>query len=45
MSTAQEASNKATLSRFEDATNTGDAEVLAKTIDELVEPDVRRHDD
>jgi hypothetical protein len=25
--------------------NTGDAEVIAKTIDELVEPDVRRHDD
>jgi hypothetical protein len=28
-----------------DAMNTGDAEVIAKTIDELVEPDVRRHDD
>jgi hypothetical protein len=45
MSTAQEASNKATLSRFDDAMNTGDAEVISKTIDELVEPDVRRHDD
>ncbi len=45
MSTAQEASNKATLSRFDDAMSTGDAEVISKTIDELVEPDVRRHDD
>jgi predicted ester cyclase len=43
MSTAQEASNKATLSRFEDAMNTGDAEVISKTIDELVEPDVLIH--
>lgn len=43
MSTAQEASNKATLSRFEDAISTGDAEVIAKTIDELVEPDVLIH--
>jgi hypothetical protein len=43
MSTAQEASNKATLSRFEDTMNTGDAEVISKTIDELVEPDVLIH--
>jgi len=43
MSTAQEASNKATLSRFDDAMNTGDAEVISKTIDELVEPDVLIH--
>jgi hypothetical protein len=31
------------LSRFEDAMNTGDAEVISKTIDELVEPDVLIH--
>jgi hypothetical protein len=43
MSIAQEASNKATLSRFEDAMSTGDAEVISKTIDELVAPDVLIH--
>jgi predicted ester cyclase len=37
MSTAEE--NKATFKRFHDAANTGDAEFLAKTIDELVDPD------
>jgi steroid delta-isomerase-like uncharacterized protein len=40
MSTAQEASNKAAFSRFLDAANTGDAEVISKMIDEVVEPDV-----
>ena len=39
MSTAQETSNKATLRRFIDAANTGDAELLSKTIEELIEPD------
>jgi predicted ester cyclase len=43
MSTAEEASNKATVSRFEDALNTGDVEVISKAIDELVEPDVLIH--
>jgi hypothetical protein len=43
VSTAQEASDKAKLSRFEDAVSTGDAEVISKTIDELVEPDVLIH--
>jgi hypothetical protein len=43
MSTAQETSNKATFSRFQDAMNTGDAEVISKRIDELVEPDVLFH--
>jgi predicted ester cyclase len=43
MSTAQETSNKATFSRFQDAVSTGDAEVISKTIDELVEPDVLIH--
>jgi hypothetical protein len=39
MSKAEEASNKATFRRFHDAVNTGDAEIISKTIDELVEPD------
>jgi steroid delta-isomerase-like uncharacterized protein len=39
--TAEEASNKATARRFQDATNTHDAELIAKTIDETVEPDAR----
>ena len=44
MSTAEEARNKATVSRFvDDVIGTGDAEVISKTIDELVEPDVRIH--
>ena len=43
MSTAQAVSNKATFSRFHDAMNTGDAEVISKTIDEVVEPDVLFH--
>jgi steroid delta-isomerase-like uncharacterized protein len=43
MSTAQTTSNKATFSRFHNAMNTGDAELISKTIDELVEPDVLFH--
>src|SRR5215211_3124413 len=39
MSTTQETSNKPTVRRFHDATNTGDLELISKTIDELVEPD------
>ena len=39
MSTAQATSNKPTVRRFQDATNTGDAELISRTIDELVEPD------
>ena len=39
MSTDQETSNKATVRRFQEATNTGDPELISKTIDELVEPD------
>lgn len=41
MSTDQVTSNKATFKRFHDAVNSGDAELIAKTIDEVVEPDVR----
>jgi steroid delta-isomerase-like uncharacterized protein len=39
MTTTQEASNKETFRRFYDAMNSGDAEVISKTIDELVAPD------
>jgi steroid delta-isomerase-like uncharacterized protein len=41
MSTVQETSNKATFTRFCDAMNTGDPELISKTIDELVEPDAQ----
>jgi steroid delta-isomerase-like uncharacterized protein len=40
MSTPQETSNKATFRRFHEATNTGDAELISRTIDEIFEPDV-----
>ena len=39
MSTAQETSNKATVRRFDDVISARDAEVISKTIDEVVEPD------
>jgi steroid delta-isomerase-like uncharacterized protein len=41
MSTAETTSNRATLTRFRDAINTGDLELISKTIDELVEPDAQ----
>ena len=41
MSTAQVTSNRATFTRFTDAMNTGDPEVISKTIDQLVEPDAQ----
>jgi steroid delta-isomerase-like uncharacterized protein len=40
VSSAEETNNKATFKRFHDSTNTGDAELISKTIDEIVEPDV-----
>ncbi|MFE7331467.1 ester cyclase [Streptomyces sp. NPDC057565] len=43
MSTAQETSSSTTLSRLHDAVNTGDAEVISKTVDEIVAPDVLFH--
>jgi predicted ester cyclase len=39
MSTVEETSNKAAFKRFHEAANTGDAEVVFTTIDELVAPD------
>jgi steroid delta-isomerase-like uncharacterized protein len=41
MSTAQETTNKATFRRVVEAVNTGDTELISKTIDEVVEPDVQ----
>jgi steroid delta-isomerase-like uncharacterized protein len=41
MSTDRVTRNKATFRRFHDAVNSGDAELIAQTIDEVVEPDVR----
>jgi steroid delta-isomerase-like uncharacterized protein len=43
MSAAQETSNKATVRRFLEAMNTGDAELVSQTIDEVFEPDVKQH--
>jgi steroid delta-isomerase-like uncharacterized protein len=44
MSAAQAASNKAVFRRFHDAfANSGDAEFIAKMIDEIVDPDVKNH--
>lgn len=45
MSTTQKTSNKAAFTRFCDAVNTGDPELIARTIDEIVEPDavIRTH--
>ncbi|ROQ77859.1 steroid delta-isomerase-like uncharacterized protein [Streptomyces sp. CEV 2-1] len=40
MSTDRSAHNRAVLSRLHEAVNRGDAELIAKTIDELFEPDV-----
>ncbi|MEV5311432.1 ester cyclase [Streptomyces sp. NPDC052610] len=40
MSTDQVARNKAVFSRLHDAMNSGDAEAVAKTIDEVVAPDL-----
>ena len=39
--TAHATSNKAIVRRFHDAANTGDGELLSKTIDEIVEPDAQ----
>lgn len=39
MSTAEVVANKAAFKRFHNAANTGDFDFLAKTIDELVDPD------
>jgi steroid delta-isomerase-like uncharacterized protein len=38
-----ENNNKATFARFHDATNTGDVELIGKTIDEVVAPNVLFH--
>jgi steroid delta-isomerase-like uncharacterized protein len=44
MPAVQATSNKATFMRFHDAfANSGDSEFISKTIDEIVEPDVKNH--
>ncbi|MEV6117784.1 ester cyclase [Streptomyces sp. NPDC052109] len=43
MPTDEETRNKETTARFHDATNSGDPEIVAKAIDELVKPDVLFH--
>jgi steroid delta-isomerase-like uncharacterized protein len=43
MSAAQAAGNKAMVRRFHDAMSTGDAEIMAKTVDEIVAPDLLFH--
>lgn len=43
MSADQAAANKAAFGRIQDAVNTGDMEIISKTIDEVVEPAVRFH--
>ena len=43
MSTAEATTNKATFSRFHAAMNSGDAQVIAQTVDEVVEPNVLFH--
>jgi steroid delta-isomerase-like uncharacterized protein len=39
MSTDQETTNKATLTRFQEALSSGDWEIISNTIDEVVQPD------
>jgi steroid delta-isomerase-like uncharacterized protein len=41
MSTAQATDNRATFRRFHEAVNSGDQELISKTIDDIVEPDVQ----
>ena len=43
MSTTEEAINEAAFRRFQDAANSGDAQLIAGTIDEVVEPDAVIH--
>lgn len=43
MTTVQTTANKATFNRFHDAVNSGNESFIAKTIDEIVDPDVLFH--
>ena len=43
MSAIEAADNKTMYRRFHDAINSGDAEIISKTIDEVVEPNVLFH--
>jgi predicted ester cyclase len=44
MSAVPETSNKATVLRLAEVMNSGDAELIARTVDEIFEPDVKQHD-
>jgi steroid delta-isomerase-like uncharacterized protein len=41
MPTTREVTNKETFRRFQDVTNTHDADLISQTFDEIVKPDVR----
>lgn len=43
MSAARETSNKATVRRLAGAINSGDAELVSKTIEEIFDPEVKQH--
>lgn len=43
MPAAQEKSNKATVLRLLDAVNSGDTDLISRTIDEVFDPDVKQH--
>jgi steroid delta-isomerase-like uncharacterized protein len=43
MSTSQATSNKATFGRLHDAVNTGDVDLISRTIDEAVDPNLVFH--
>jgi predicted ester cyclase len=43
MSAAQETSNKATVMRLLDAMNSGDADLISQTVDEVFDPGVKQH--
>jgi steroid delta-isomerase-like uncharacterized protein len=43
VSVARGTSNKAVIRRLLDAMNSGDADLVAQTIDEVFEPDVKQH--
>lgn len=43
MSAVRESSNKAAVRRLADAMNSGDAQLVSKTIEEIFDPEVRQH--
>lgn len=43
MATAEASSNKTAFKRFHDGINSGDAQLISKTIDDMVDPDLLFH--